>query len=51
MQGSGKLPTKYSVGVCRDLEYYGPNIHLVNAGSGGFLAEYSFGECRGQADF
>ena len=29
MNGSGGLPTKYSVGVCRDPVDYWPNIHLM----------------------
>jgi hypothetical protein len=32
MNGSGRLSTEYSVGVCRDPADYQPNIHLVYAG-------------------
>ena len=32
MNGSGRLPTEYSFGGCRDLANYQPNIHLVYAG-------------------
>jgi hypothetical protein len=32
MNGSGRLLTEYSVGVCRDPADYQPHIHLVYAG-------------------
>jgi hypothetical protein len=65
MQGSGGLPTEYSVGVCRGQADYPLNIQLVYAGvrwitdqifiwwmrgSGEFPTEYSFSVYRVQAD-
>jgi len=51
MNGSGKLPTKYSFGVCRGQVDGQLNIHSVYAGVSGLLTKYSFGECNGQVDY
>ena len=66
MNGSGRLLTEYSVGVCRGQADYWLNIQWVYKwvrrianwifswcmqGAGGLLTEYSFDVCRGQVDY